>query len=129
MRDCRGNLTIEFAILFPVLFLLLVGGIELGLVVVERMQLEFATEAAAKCFANSNSIPNPNPTLHCTTTAEAADYAAQHLAPIWGISASNFIVTMTLGEGCVTSSYKYTPMILPMTIPLGAYARYPISIS
>jgi Flp pilus assembly protein TadG len=128
MRDCRGSLTIEFAILFPVLFLLLVGGIELGMVVVERMQLEFATEAAAKCFATSSSNPNPNPNLPCVSIPATAAYAAGLLAPVWGISASNFSVTKTpSGEGCVTSSYTYTPMILPSIIPLGASACYPIS--
>jgi hypothetical protein len=125
MRDCRGNLTIEFAILFPVLFLLLVGGIEFGMVIIERMPLEFATEAAAKCLATYNPISNPN---RCNSLGATADYAAGLMAPGWGISASNFIPTRTAYEGCVTSSYTYRPMILPTTIPLGTnLICYPIS--
>jgi Flp pilus assembly protein TadG len=113
LRDCRGSLTIEFAILFPVLFLLLVGGLDLGMVVIERMQVEFVTEAAAKCFANANSNPNPNPNLPCTTASATADYAAGHLSPGWGISAAQFTVKQTASDGCVSASYAYTPMILP----------------
>jgi hypothetical protein len=133
MRDCRGNLTIEFAVLVPVFCLLIVGGLDLGMVVIERMQVEFATEAAAKCFARTSSSDHPIPNLPCTP-AYTADYAAQHLAPGWGISASNFSVTQRpvgLGyEGCVSSSDTYTPMILPPGLfsSLGTgWLCYPIS--
>jgi len=132
LRDCRGSLTIEFAILFPVLFLLLVGGIEFGMVVVEKMQLEFATEGAAKCFATRSSSTNPNPSLPCVDDPTTGAYAAGLLAPGWGISASNFSATkmppINPVSGCVTASYSYTPMILPTPpIPLGTTACYPIT--
>ena len=113
LRDCRGSLTIEFAILFPVLFLLLVGGIEFGMVVVEKMQLEFATEGAAKCFATRSSSTNPNPSLPCVDDPTTGAYAAGLLAPGWGISAAQFTVKQTASDGCVSASYAYTPMILP----------------
>jgi Flp pilus assembly protein TadG len=127
MRDCRGSVTIEFAVLFPVLCLLLVGGIELGMVVIGRMQLEFATEAAAKCFATSSSLNNPNPSLPCVSRTATAVYAAGLMPPGWGISPSDFHPTRTASDGCVTSSYTYTPMILPTTISLGTSACYPIT--
>jgi TadE-like protein len=121
MRDCRGSLTIEFAILFPVLFLLLVGGLDLGMVMLEKMQLEFATEAAARC----GGTKDPN----CLSSTDAEVYAAT-LITTPGISSSNFSVSplpCVSGSGSVvtaTASYTYTPMILPVSVPIGASAHY-----
>jgi hypothetical protein len=119
MRDCRGSLTIEFAILFPVLFLLLVGGLDLGMVMLEKMQLEFATEWAARCGGtNDGNCPN----------SAAAEANAATLITIPGISSSNFSVSpLPCGSGGVvtaTANYTYTPMILPVSVPIGASASY-----
>jgi Flp pilus assembly protein TadG len=121
MRDCRGSVLVEFAIVFPVILLVIIGGLDLGIAMVSDMRLEFATEAAARCFANGFP-PINNPT--CPTAAATAIYAAARM----GISPSNFSVARTASDGCVTASYTYTPMFLPYAIPLGANACYPITI-
>jgi Flp pilus assembly protein TadG len=38
---------VEFALILPVMILLIIGGMDIGLVLLDKMQLEFATEAAA----------------------------------------------------------------------------------
>ena len=117
MRDCRGNFSIEFAILFPLFLLLAIGIFDIGMVVIEKMKLEFATEAAAKLFVTPDKGV-------CRTPAAAADYAAGLL----GISPSNFSVATPCGGqpgGSVTATYTYMPIILPSTIDLVASACYP----
>jgi Flp pilus assembly protein TadG len=117
MRGCRGNLAIEFAILVPLFLLLAIGIFDIGMVVIEKMKLEFATEAAAKLFATpDNGV--------CRTPVATADYAAGLL----GISPSNFSVATGCGGqpgGSVTANYTYTPIILPSPIDLVASACYP----
>jgi Flp pilus assembly protein TadG len=109
--------------------LLIAGGIELGMVMISRQQLEFATEAAAKCFATNNPNPNPNPNRPCASPQATAAYAVG-LLPALGISSSNFNVTTTtcsgVLSGVVTGTYTYTPMILPSNIDIGASACWPI---
>jgi hypothetical protein len=39
MRDNRGNLSIEFAILFPLFLLLAIGMFDIGMLIIERMQV------------------------------------------------------------------------------------------
>jgi TadE-like protein len=100
MRDCRGNLSIEFAILVPLFLLLAIGIFDTGMVVIEKMKLEFATEAAAKLFVTPDKGV-------CRTPAATADYAAGLL----GISPSNFSVATPCGGqpgGSVTANYTYT---------------------
>jgi Flp pilus assembly protein TadG len=113
MRDSRGSVLIEFAVVAPVMMLLIFGGIELGMVMVSRQQLEFATEAAAKCFATKNA--------NCLTTAATKTYAAG----ISGYSPDIFSVSTMPCGGSVIANYNYAPMILPKAIPIGASACYP----
>ena len=125
MRDNRGNLSIEFAILFPLFLLLAIGMFDIGMLIIERMQVEFATESAAKCFATNQNPPNPNPNPICATPTATAVYAAGLLPAVLGISASNFsaVLDPTCG-GSVTVNYTYVPMILPSNIPLRTSACY-----
>lgn len=124
MRDCRGSALIEFAIIFPIMLLVMVGSLDVGLVMLNRMQLEFATEAAARCYAINQGPPPNNPI--CATAAAAAAYAAG-LLPTIKVSSSDFSV-LTIGtDGCVTGNFNYVPFFLPSTIPLGTRACYPIS--
>jgi Flp pilus assembly protein TadG len=119
MRDCRGSVAIEFAILFPVMMLVVTGYIELSMVVTSKMQLEFATEAAARCYA-----------IRTCTDADTVTYAAAHLPQALGGSPSNFHLAPppTLpGDACVTARYTYTPMIWPSNIDILAGACYPMT--
>jgi Flp pilus assembly protein TadG len=49
-RDCRGGAAIEFAILAPVLFTILLGTVEMGRMFYVRQALEYATEQAARYY-------------------------------------------------------------------------------
>jgi Flp pilus assembly protein TadG len=120
--DCRGNLTIEFAILVPLFLLLAIGVFDIGMVMTQRLELEFATEGGARCLATYNN-PNPNP---CSTPDATNAFAASLLPAAFGVSASNFVATKTATTGCVTSSFTYQPVILPSAITLGTSACWPL---
>jgi Flp pilus assembly protein TadG len=49
-RDRRGGAAIEFAILAPVLFAILLGLVEMGRMFYVRQTLEYATEQAARYY-------------------------------------------------------------------------------
>jgi Flp pilus assembly protein TadG len=49
-RDGRGGAAVEFAILAPVLFTILLGIIEMGRMFYVRQALEYATEQAARYY-------------------------------------------------------------------------------
>jgi Flp pilus assembly protein TadG len=114
MRDDRGSVSIEFAILFVVLCIPALTIFDAFFVALSKMQLEFTTEAAARCFATAN--------VNCTTTAATAVYAAA-LMP--NTSPSNFTVSKMPCGGSVTANYTYTPMFLPSAISIEASACYP----
>jgi Flp pilus assembly protein TadG len=114
MRDCRGSVSIEFAVLFLFLLIPALSIFDVYVVALSKMQLEFATEAAARCFATGN--------INCTTSAATAVYAAA-LMP--NTSPSNFTVSTMACGGSVIANYNYTPMFLPSVISIDASACYP----
>ena len=63
LSDLGGNAVIEFGILAPVLFTMLLGGVEFGRMFYVRQGLEGATEAAARYY-----ILNPGFTQSTVTT-------------------------------------------------------------
>lgn len=114
VRKDAGAVLIEFAIVFPIMLVMMIGGLDLGIAMVNRMQLEFATEATAKCFATKNA--------NCLTPVTAAAYGAA-LMP--GTSPSEFVVSTAACGGVVTGSFTYVPMFWPSSIPLQASACFP----
>jgi Flp pilus assembly protein TadG len=119
MRNNHGAALVEFAIIFPVLMLVIIGGLDLGLAILDKMQLEFASEASARCQAIGNAS--------CTSPADTAAYAASLVAALPGISAANFLPSSAPCGSLVTAYYNYTPMFLPSVISLAASACYPLA--
>jgi Flp pilus assembly protein TadG len=118
VTDCRGNLTIEFAVLVPLFLLLAIGVFDIGMVILERLQLEFAVEASAKCLAIGNAL--------CPTTGATSVFAATLIPPAFGVLPDNFVATKTATIACVKASFAYSPMVIPMTIPLASNVCYPV---
>ena len=104
--DERGGAAIEFAILAPVLFTLLLGILEMGRMFYVRQALEYATETAARYY-----MLNPT-TASSNVTATLQNAMAGGMGS--GVSVSytdttncngNASVTCTL----ITATYMYTP--------------------
>lgn len=117
-----GVTALEFALVAPVLFMLLFGGVEFGRALHTRSTLQFAVERAARCAAVDKNL--------CGTPDAIKAYAAS-LMTGKGIGASTFSTTSTTPTNCgrqVSASLDFTltlPKPLPSTVKLTAESCYP----
>jgi Flp pilus assembly protein TadG len=130
LRDERGAVLVEFAILLVPLIMITVTGLLLGLdafaVRMAWMEINFAAEAAARCAALGNA--------NCLTPAATASYAAS-LVKVINVPSSAFQLTPAPCGSIVTANYSYTPPyvatasffanFLPTTIWISTSACYP----
>lgn len=118
LRDRRGTVALEFAVILPSLLLIFIGGLDLALAMLTEQQLTFVTESAARCAAEKN----PN----CLSVAATEAWAAQRAVILPGVSAGNFAATFDAPCGGieVVATYFYSGFALP-GIPLTAEACYP----
>jgi hypothetical protein len=112
-----GAILVEFAIILPVLLLLTLGMFEVGLVMVQSLQLNFVTQGAA--FAEATAIAEataktPNPGF---SPGSGISWATSQLP-----SASFFPGS---GAGCVASNMPVKTMILPLP-QLSTQACWPV---
>jgi Flp pilus assembly protein TadG len=84
LRDRRGGVAVEIALLLPTLMLALLGTMEFGRMAWTQAALTYAVQETARCAS-------VRPTL-CGTAALAQTFAAQRVAAL-GIQASAFTVT------------------------------------
>lgn len=117
LRDRRGSIAVEFAILLPVQALLIFGGIDLVFAALTEERLSFATEAAARCGALNGS--------QCETAEATSTWAAHQSVGVPNISAENFVVTFDAqcGGVSVVATYSYSGIVLP-AVTLGSAACY-----
>jgi Flp pilus assembly protein TadG len=98
-RTKRGTAAIEYAIILPVLLLLLLGIMDLGRLMWIYTGLNRGVEAAARCGAvNTNA---------CATTAAVQAVAA---AEVWGATVPSSVFTVSTAS-CgmqVSASYNFT---------------------
>ncbi len=104
--DARGAAVIEFAILAPVLFTILLGIFEMGRMFYVRQALEYATEAAARYYMLNPTTASSN----VTTTLQNAMAGGMGS----GVSVSYADTTSCNGNASVTctlitATYTYTP--------------------
>jgi hypothetical protein len=92
MKDESGAALVEFAIIAPALTLLIIGGLDLGLELLNQERLLFVTQQAAVAEANS---PGAGPSWG----------AAQMPGPAYSVTS----------PGCISASFAYSPVILPTT--------------
>lgn len=117
LRDCRGSIMVEFAIMLPVQVLLVFGGLDLALATLIEQRLTFVTEAAAHCAAVKDSP--------CSSPVATSTWAAQQAIGVIGITAEDFVVNFdaTCGGVSVATTYNYSGFILP-PVKLKAAACY-----
>jgi Flp pilus assembly protein TadG len=104
IRDCRfhksrsGAAAIEYAIVLPVLLLLVFGIIDVGRLLWTYTTLVRAGEAAARCYAVKAA--------GCTTVDEVQNYA---VSQAWGltVAASSFTVATSTCGAQVSASYVF----------------------
>jgi len=117
-RSVRGEVAIEFAILFTVAMLLVMGLVEFGRALWYQSTLDFAVQSAARCGAVNASA--------CGTTSQIQQYAVS-MAPGLPVTTSNFTVTSPSCGIQVVGSYTFqtvVPNLLPYTMNLTATACF-----
>ena len=130
-RDQRGASAVEFALVIPVMMMLVLGVLHMSFVIYASVNLHNATEWTARCLAVSANNP-ATATTPCTksapTQAQLQSYVqARYLGP--DISPFTFTVTANGCQGAsqLTSSGTYNMALgfasLPITVT--AKACYP----
>ncbi len=117
-RETRGTTGIEFAIVAPVLFLTIFGGIEFGRLLWTQSALHFAVEQAARCASVTPGT--------CGTANQIASYAAGTVTAL-NIASSAFTATTPACGHRVSASLSYQFIVtglFPYTPTLTAQACF-----
>lgn len=118
-REIRGGVALEFALIAPVFFSLLMGLVEIGLLIWMQLALQQGVEAAARCASVDKRL--------CGTSAQVQSYAA---AQSEGLSPPASVFTFTSASCGNLVQASFTPSYLPaFPVPmrtLTAQACFPI---
>ena len=113
-----GAVLVEFAIILPVMLLLTLGMFDIGIMLLQSLQLNFVTQGAA--FAEANAIAEaaektPNPGF---SPGSGISWATSQLPPPTAFFPGS-------GAGCVGSTMPVKAIILPLP-PLSTQACWPV---
>jgi len=119
MREDGGTSAIEFALVFPVFILMVLGIFEFSRALWTRSLLNYAVQTAARCGAVD--------TATCGSTNDTITYAVQNSSPLT-IPNSDFTASTQSCGSQVTVAFPFTfivPQLFPFDITLAAQACYP----
>lgn len=119
-QDDRGATALEFAILAPVFFLLILGIVAFGMLFWTQVGLQHGAEMAARCASvNSTLCPNGNPSA-------ITNYALQQAFGL-SLPASTFTYSTPTCGNQVNATYSFVfPNILKLNpLTLQAQACFP----
>jgi Flp pilus assembly protein TadG len=114
-----GTTAVEFALVSPILFLILFGAIEFGRLMWTQSALHFAVEEAARCASVTPGV--------CGTAAQITAYAATTVSPL-NIASTAFTSTTPSCGHQVSASFNYQFVVtglFPFTPTLTAQACFP----
>jgi Flp pilus assembly protein TadG len=117
LMSCQSGATaVEFALIAPILFALIIGGLSTGLVVYSAAGLHDAVEQAARCYSVNAS--------KCSTPAQAQSYAK---SVYYGLSTPTFTASIQACGHQVAASVtmQLTAIITDLGVPLTAQACFP----
>jgi Flp pilus assembly protein TadG len=119
MTKDEGNTAVEFALVFPVFILMVIGIFETGRALWTQSLLNYAVQAAARCGAVDTST--------CASSTDTVSYAVQNSSPLTIPNADFTASTQACGNH-VSVSYPFTtivPQLLPFDVTISAQACYP----
>ena len=117
--DRSGAVAVEFALVAPTLFILIMGGLEFGRLLWTQSALEMSVAQAARCYAWQVST--------CSTTSATQTFATT-VAPQLNFSSSVFTASSSTCGAKVTASYPYAFIargLFPVSPTLTASACFP----
>jgi Flp pilus assembly protein TadG len=115
----EGSSAVEFAMVAPVLIVMLFGVLEFGRALWTQSMLDFAVEQASRC-ATIN-------TTTCGSASAIATYAESQTAPL-NLPAATFTATTPACGNQVRASYAFsfiTPRLFPYSITLTSQSCFP----
>ncbi len=119
-RRVSGSAAVEFALVAPVLILLIMGIIAFGWVFWTQNSFQFAVEQASRCAAiNTTAGGTPD----CSTVSLTQSYAASKIYGLT-VTASDFTVTgFSTSEVCVAFSKPFSFFALGTLVPAFVHGR------
>jgi Flp pilus assembly protein TadG len=97
IKESAGSTALEFALIAPVLFTLILGGLEFGRLLWTQSALNYSVQAGSRCWA-----------MGICGSATAAKAAAVAAAPQLNFPTSTFTATSGATCGCkMSASYSY----------------------
>lgn len=124
LRQDRGSSAVEFALVFPVMAILVFGIFHLCFLVYAAAGLHWAVEQAARCAA----VSQKNTGLSCQHPSNTQTYALSvYQGPNIGLSSGSF--TATTGTNCRQVSgagtYPIRTGFVNLNVPISARACFP----
>jgi Flp pilus assembly protein TadG len=116
-RSVRGATALEFAILSPVFIMIVVGGVNLGLLLFSVGSLHYAVEAAARCASVKTAV--------CADASTIQSYAR---SAYFGPTISPTFTYSTASCGNLVSAsatFVLDAGMLRYSVPLSASACFP----
>ena len=115
-RDNRGESAIQFALVAPAFFLLIIGIVEFGLVLWTQIGLQHGAEMAARCASVNTRV--------CATTTAIQAYAAGQTLGLNPPPATFAVATPACGNQ-VSATYVFNFVTQQFgSLTLGAQACY-----
>ncbi|WP_340266290.1 TadE/TadG family type IV pilus assembly protein [Sphingobium mellinum] len=116
--DQSGSSVLEFALVAPALFLLIIGGIYLSLLGYTVASLHYATQVAARCA----SLDATN----CGTATGVSTFAQQKFSNFSGGTATFNLTTPACGYNVASSlNYNMNIGVKTITIPINSQSCFP----
>jgi len=118
LKDEKGSVTAELALLMPVISMLLFGTIYFGIALTNYQQLTFGVLTGARSFATARGAATPY-----SAAVTAAQTAAPNLTP------ANITLTFTVnGTACASDSACSTALSTATGLPAKLAGTYPCNL-
>ena len=119
LADRAGSPAVEFALIAPLLFALMMGIIQIGIVFNNYVELIDGVRSGSRNLAISRSTTTPWTTSTAAVTASAAN-----------LTAANVSITLKVnGVACSTDSTCVTALSTAAGLPASVSATYPCNLS
>ncbi len=119
LRACRkGAGTVEFALVAPIMMMLIIGGIYLSMLGFTAASLSYSVEAGARCASVNTTV--------CNNTTATATYSRNQFMNLSGATSTFAAASATCGNRVTGSvTFVINAGITRVSVPLSSTACFP----